>query len=466
MGKPKNTLVVEAGREAIKLSYLQREYGKYKLQAYHCVPLAGDKKLPWLEDSSYSELISTFLLQNQVDAETVILSIPAQAAVTSYVRFPQVSHEDAEGVLRFEIEKQIPIPLEDVHYGYRTRSVGGAGVMEAAIAAVDNTTLGGYLTLLEESGLKPSLICLDMEGYINYWIERESARDRAFIFVKIQPESVDFCLVERGLLKYYRSIPREGETPLDKLISRELQAAGRLMKDSMAGEGSFIAVAAEEEGRDAAEGLEESLGMKVFFADDAVEARATEGGADDTFSLMMARGLAQAAEDEEKLMNLFPEGLKKEKKRRNPVTPLKVFLIVGFIILGFLIGRAYNERERLKEISREVESLREQVSQVEELKSQVEDYSNKLAVFDELRFKEARKLDLLREMTVLMPPTSWLSVMIYENGKFDISGYAESASGLIPILENSDYLVNAQFIAPIVKRPWGEEFKIRVDVER
>jgi hypothetical protein len=57
-------------------------------------------------------------------------------------------------------------------------------------------------------------------------------------------------------------------------------------------------------------------------------------------------------------------------------------------------------------------------------------------------------------------------VLIYENGKFDISGYAESASGLIPILEKSDYFMNAQFIAPIVKRPWGEEFKIRLDVER
>ena len=181
---------------------------------------------------------------------------------------------------------------------------------------------------------------------------------------------------------------------------------------------------------------------------------------------LATEGLAAAVAEDGELMNLLPERARVVKRARSPVNSLRVLLILAFLSLGFMFGRAYSERWRLKAVDMELEGIREQVLQVEELESQVEGYLNKLSIFEELRLKEPSKLELLRELTVVLPPTGWLSVLIYENGKLDVSGYAESASGLIPLLEESDYFMNAQFIAPIIQRPWGEEFKIRVAVER
>lgn len=466
MGKAKTILIVAVDDEALLLSYLEHASGRYRLTTSRRISLSGNGKFPWLEDKRYSEQISAFLLQNRVSTETVILSISAQEAITSYVRLPEASREDAEAMLRFEIEKQIPIPLDNVHYGFRMRHVWGSKGLEAAVAAVDKATLERYIDLLEKAGLNPSTVCLDIEGHIKYWLDGQSAWDKAFLFLRVRPRSVDLCLVDKGLLKYFRSATREGEDPLLPLLKRELMAAGRLTEGYRTAELSFVAVSGlEEQEGSIAEGLGEALGLKVLLDHPDAGEKTVGQESMDAWSVLATQGLAHAVTESSELLDLLPTRFKKVKRKR-PVSPMKVILVVAFVALGFLFGRAYNEREQLKAVNRKLESIKEQVFQVEGLGAEAQNYLSNLSALEALTGKEPRKLELLRELTVILPPNSWLSVLIYQNWKFDISGYAESASGLVPLLEESDYFKNAQFTAPIVQRPWGEEFKIRVDVER
>ncbi|MFQ5874396.1 MAG: PilN domain-containing protein [Dehalococcoidia bacterium] len=468
MGRSKNILVVAVSDEALLLSYLQRAYGKLRLRACHRTVLPEGARLPWLEDKRYGEQISSFIFRNRVNTESVLLSIPGREAVTAYLRVPAVPREDAEGMVRFEVEKHIPFPVDNAHYGYRMRDAGGGSAgLEVAVAAVEKSTLESYLVLLEEAGAKPTMVCLDITGQIEYWQNHKSAKEKAFLFLKVRSRTVDLGLVDGGLLKYFRSLPREAGDPLSSLVHSELRAAERLVDDYALGDLSFIALDGGdgEERQAAMEDLEGQLGLKVHFGQPITEKAAEREGFSphETLTVM---GLAEAAADGGGLIDLLPSRFRAAGGTRRHITSIRVLLVLAFIALGLLFSRANSEREQLRAIDQELSALKGEVLQVEELKSQVNAYLSKLSAFEELRLKEPGKLDLLRELTLITPPTAWVSVLLYENGKLDISGYAESASGLIPILEESEYFTNAQFIAPSVQRPWGEDFKIRTDVER
>jgi general secretion pathway protein L len=65
-----------------------------------------------------------------------------------------------------------------------------------------------------------------------------------------------------------------------------------------------------------------------------------------------------------------------------------------------------------------------------------------------------------------MPMDGWLSDFSYKvsNKKIKLSGYAVSASKLIPILEESKLLENVKFTSPITTDRKSEKEKFRIEM--
>ncbi len=73
-----------------------------------------------------------------------------------------------------------------------------------------------------------------------------------------------------------------------------------------------------------------------------------------------------------------------------------------------------------------------------------------------------------------MPPTVWIWNLKATSGEIEISGFADSASDLIPLLDRSPLFEKVEFLAPVTKerdRRLGsdkekERFKIRMYLEK
>ena len=85
---------------------------------------------------------------------------------------------------------------------------------------------------------------------------------------------------------------------------------------------------------------------------------------------------------------------------------------------------------------------------------------------EKVRAEDPSKLKFLDELTLTIPMDSWLSDFTYKtsNNKVNLSGYAISASKLIPILEESKLFENVKFTSPITtdKRSGKEKFRIEM----
>jgi Tfp pilus assembly protein PilN len=76
-------------------------------------------------------------------------------------------------------------------------------------------------------------------------------------------------------------------------------------------------------------------------------------------------------------------------------------------------------------------------------------------------------LNIIRELTVILPKNAWLTRVRITGSTVNIEGYAASATGLMPKLEASSYFKKAEFASPTYRdtRMNADRFNIKVEIE-
>jgi len=91
-----------------------------------------------------------------------------------------------------------------------------------------------------------------------------------------------------------------------------------------------------------------------------------------------------------------------------------------------------------------------------------------LASLDQLSTSTISKLEVIDELTRLLPDSAWVSDLRIGNDSADITGYATSAVSLLPVLEKSHLFVDASSTAAVTfdQREDKERFAIHVRFRR
>jgi Tfp pilus assembly protein PilN len=73
---------------------------------------------------------------------------------------------------------------------------------------------------------------------------------------------------------------------------------------------------------------------------------------------------------------------------------------------------------------------------------------------------------VLRELTETLPASAWLQALTMDRQGVELTGQADAASGLIPLLEASSRLERVEFTSPVTKTQSKEQFRVRAAWER
>ena len=87
--------------------------------------------------------------------------------------------------------------------------------------------------------------------------------------------------------------------------------------------------------------------------------------------------------------------------------------------------------------------------------------------------EEVSKIAILHELTQLLPSTVWIWNFKYTGKEIEISGFADSATDLIPLLDKSPFFERVELSGPITKERMmrgsevkeKERFKIKARLE-
>jgi hypothetical protein len=172
-------------------------------------------------------------------------------------------------------------------------------------------------------------------------------------------------------------------------------------------------------------------------------------------------------------LNLVPFDLK--KKARQIGKPIFIILISFALLLSFTwgIGVCIQYRRELNAINAEIKKKKPEVVVVEKLQRQKEELRKEISELVKMKSGVVSKVEMLKELTQILPSTVWVWNLKYTGREVEISGFADSASDLISLLDKSPLFEKVEFLAPVTKErergPAGdkekERFKIKMRLE-
>jgi general secretion pathway protein L len=164
--------------------------------------------------------------------------------------------------------------------------------------------------------------------------------------------------------------------------------------------------------------------------------------------------------------NLLTRG----KKPRSRV-PLSLTILLLVILLASAIAYVFLplsiEQKRIANIDQQIAAMKPAIRQVEQLKKEVAAQEKEIAVIDSFKTNRIRSIDLIKEITKIIPKTAWLTRARLTDTSVDIEGYAQSASEIIPKLEASPLLRKVEFASPTFRdtRLNADRFVLKAEIE-
>jgi len=200
------------------------------------------------------------------------LIVPDAAAKVSIVRFENVPSRasDLDQLVRFQVKKAVPFPLEQAQVGYAPCADGGR---ELAVVVMRRDVVESYEALAKQGGAVPGLVDLASFNIINLVqaTDRRMGQVAAtdWLLVHLTGQACTLAIVRGQDLVFYRNRISDGQEPLVDLVHQ----TAMYYEDRLGGRGfgrvvlSAQAEALALESKDVCATLEERLKGKVELVD-------------------------------------------------------------------------------------------------------------------------------------------------------------------------------------------------------
>ncbi len=174
------------------------------------------------------------------------------------------------------------------------------------------------------------------------------------------------------------------------------------------------------------------------------------------------RGLRQTPME----IDLLPPELRKKASR---VGMYCMFGLLGLMLLaglGWGGGVIAQQRAAVKKLETEIKRLGTEIATIERKREGVKELETHIDYLVSLRRDRPVVLDILKELTQIIPENAWVRSLSFSGKDVQIEGYGDSASDLIPLLEASPLFRDVAFLARITKTKDGkDQFRIGLQLE-
>ena len=208
------------------------------------------------------------------------------------------------------------------------------------------------------------------------------------------------------------------------------------------------------------------LGAPVTAPAYTVAARRALGAIEGVPRGALELALAVALAPGERPLDLLPAPLRPFRLTRAQKITGAVAAAAAVIVIAASMVPGYRDGVRLAAINGEIARLDSEVRVVERMLRELESKRALVSTIDGLNASAIRPLPVLRELTELLPNDAWLTLVSLDAKGVELTGQANAASGLIPLLENSPRFERVEFASPVTRGRDREQFRIQAAWEQ
>jgi general secretion pathway protein L len=392
----------------------------------------------------------------------ISLSIPKAWTVIKIAEFPVTVKESLSNAISYELDRLTPFSAEDAFYDFRILKESNDKIAILIIAAKGDL-VRPYLEALGASGLTPSKVAVNLSsiGALCQYVYKV----KDFIFVEITKDNYEGGLFLDSFLSGAFTGNFETDEKQSKIDTIKEKIGSLMSVAQITSTPPSLIVLLRDRDPILEDHVKQQFNMPVrIIRESDVPFRASGYRKEIPFSAV-GETVASLLPREDGL-NLIKK--RDQEKTRTPMT-FTVVLIMVLIAMWilYMVAPLRIEGKRLEEIDRQVQVRKEDVRAVEALKKEIGDLRLEISAVEDFKANRPMTLDILRELTTIIPKSTWLTRVRVSESTVNIEGYATSASTLLPKLETSKYFKKAEFASPTFrdKRMNADRFNIKMEIE-
>ncbi len=188
--------------------------------------LAGAESLPKgsvadggiLNAEAVGSAIQAACLRANITTKHVVCSLPETKAFLRIISIPQMTSEEAGEAIKWEMEANIPMTIDQVYYDWQIlpeHLQGDAGKMSVLVVAVARGVVDQFMAVLEDANYKVHGFEIESLSQVRSLLSLD--HQRTTMIVDIGDRRTSFLVVTRGIPVFTSSIPLSSESITDAI---------------------------------------------------------------------------------------------------------------------------------------------------------------------------------------------------------------------------------------------------------
>jgi Tfp pilus assembly protein PilN len=377
--------------------------------------------------------------------------------VVKILELPRSETVDMGQMIRFELERHVPFPPEDIACDWSANPARSGGPLRVLVAACEPRRLDLALRLAREARRRPlalSVASHDLRALLPRTIEPTRVA-----WAHRHDGRTDLVFLGRGVVRLSRSVPAETPPELVSEIQRSL--ALLQWRDCEA-----VWISGDESERFLSAPSLAELGAAVSAPPYSRDAHALVESLPEERRGAAVLALAVAFGSRRPRIDFLPPALRPRRASAGQLVTAAMLGITALLGLGVLGAQVWQRERYLTGVSQEIRRLDPEVKAVERLAAEVAQKKRLVAALERVQARGLHPLPFMRDLTALIPQDSWIQALNMDSQGVEIIGQAGTASALIPTLEASPWLERVEFTSPVTKGQDKEQFRLRASWER
>ncbi|MEQ1947365.1 MAG: PilN domain-containing protein [Bryobacteraceae bacterium] len=164
-------------------------------------------------------------------------------------------------------------------------------------------------------------------------------------------------------------------------------------------------------------------------------------------------------------VNLLPEA-QRASNSRGLWIPAAVLGALVILLSGALLGFPQFERARyLKSLNEEISHVEPQANRAQALDRRITAARADIQLLDTFRVRTKSDMDVLGELTRILPPPTWVNLLDVNAAQVTIAGATAQAAGLLEVIDGSPLFEGSEFQSAPARADKEETFRIRAKRE-
>jgi general secretion pathway protein L len=393
----------------------------------------------------------------RVTPRRVAIGLPRSAVTVKPVELPAVGADTRE-MVRFELERHLPFATDDAAFDFVPLASPETGeatdhvARRVLLAAADRRVVDTALRLAAEMKVRPRSITVAAHDLVS--LARPPARGHVVWLHRVE-DTMEVLFLAGGGVVMSRAFPAVDDAGLVTEIRRSFGLVKWRGCDAVWISGDMTPPTGPMDSPLA------DLGAPVSEPAYTATARRALATIDTTPRGALELALAVALGPTDRPLDLLPAAMRPFRLTRGQLMTAGIGSVAALLAIAALMVPGYRDGRRLVKLNTEIAGLDSQVREVERMVKDLEGKRRLVTTVQSLEDGALRPLPVMRELTDLLPNDAWLTLLSLDAKGIELTGQANTASALIPLLENSPRFERVEFASPVTRGRDREQFRIQ-----